>query len=143
MNASRRWAPAPPRRDERLRMTPSVRSGYARTTASVRTDRGTEYALFAEITAALKGIDEGDSAQFPALAHAVHDNQRLWGTLADDLLLDTNALPAPLRGQLLGLAEFVRRHSAQVLAGQGSVTALIDINTSIMRGLRGAVEVAA
>jgi flagellar protein FlaF len=58
-------------------------------------------------------------------------------------MLDSNRLPAALRAQLLSLAEFVRRHSMQVLGGRGSVAALIDINTSIMRGLRGDVEEAA
>jgi flagellar biosynthesis activator protein FlaF len=124
-----------------MRMTPSVRSGYA--IASVRTDRGTEYALFARVTAGLKSLDESDTAQFPALARAVHDNQRLWSALSDDLLLETNALPTSLKAQLIGLAEFVRRHSGQVLAGRSSVIPLIDINTAIMKGLRGAVELAA
>jgi flagellar biosynthesis activator protein FlaF len=126
-----------------MRMTPPIRYGYAAATASVRTERGAEYAAFARATAGLKGVDESDVTQFPALARAVHDNQRLWGALADDLLLESNALPAPLRAQLLGLAEFVRRHSGHVLAGRASVAPLVDINTSIMRGLRGAVEVAA
>jgi flagellar biosynthesis activator protein FlaF len=126
-----------------MRMTPSTRSGYAAASASVRTERGAEYAAFARATAGLNGVDERDKTQFPALARAVHDNQRLWGALADDLLLETNGLPAALRAQLLGLAEFVRRHSAQILSGRASVAPLVDINTSIMRGLRGAVEVAA
>jgi flagellar biosynthesis activator protein FlaF len=80
-----------------MRMTPSTRSGYAAASASVRTERGAEYAAFARATAGLNGVDERDKTQFPALARAVHDNQRLWGALADDLLLETNGLPAALR----------------------------------------------
>ena len=124
-------------------MIPHARTGYAQATAPVRTDRGSEYAVFAKATAGLKAVDETDKAQFPALARAVYDNQRLWGALEDDLLIETNALPAPLKAQLLGIANFVRRHSAQVLAGRASIAALVDINTAIMRGLRGEIEVAA
>jgi flagellar protein FlaF len=120
-------------------MTPhaQARSAYAGA-APVRTHRDTEYALFAKITHRMKSVDETDRAAFPQLAAAVFDNQRLWSVLADDLRSDANALPIPLRAQLLSLAEFVRKHSLHVLAGRASAAALIDINTSIMRGLRGA-----
>jgi flagellar biosynthesis activator protein FlaF len=121
-------------------MTPHARSGYAQAAAPVRTARGTEYAAFAHVTAGLTSVDASDRRQFPALARAVHDNQRLWGALSDDLRLEGNGLPAALRAQLLGLAEFVRRHSNQVLAGQAAVQPLVEINTAIMKGLRGEVE---
>ena len=49
----------------------------------------------------------------------------------------------PLRAQLISLAEFVRKHSLAVLGGRASVAPLIDINTAIMKGLRGDVEAAA
>jgi flagellar protein FlaF len=106
----------------------------------VRTERGTEYAIFARITHRLKTIDEADRSTFPALAHAVTDNQRLWSTLAEDLMSDRNLLPGALRAQLISLSEFVRRHSLSVLGGRASVAPLIDINTAIMKGLRGEVE---
>jgi flagellar biosynthesis activator protein FlaF len=51
-------------------------------------------------------------------------------------------LPVALRAQLISISEFVRKHSLEVLAGRASVAALIDINTSIMKGLRGQAEVA-
>lgn len=124
-------------------MTSYARSGYAQAAAPIRTDRASEYAVFAKVTAGLSSVDETDKAQFLALARAVHDNQRLWGALEDDLLIESNGLPVPLKAQLLGIANFVRRHSAQVLGGRASVSALIDINTAIMKGLRGEVEVAA
>ena len=95
------------------------RSGYDAT--AVRTERGTEYALFAQITARLKAIDEADLASFPALASAVADNQHLWATLAEDLMGEANRLPVPLRAQLISLAEFVRRHSLAVLGGRATV----------------------
>ncbi len=124
-------------------MTPHARSGYAQAAAPVRTHRGSEYAAFAHVTAGLRSADPDDRLQFPALARAVHDNGRLWSALADDLRLEENGLPLALRAQLLGLAEFVRRHSNHVLAGRAPVEPLIEINTAIMKGLRGEVEAAA
>ena len=115
-----------------------ARSAYA--AAPVRTARDAEYAVFASVTHALRAADGAD---YPALARAVTDNQRLWGALADDLMSDGNALPAALRASLISLAEFVRKHTMAVLGGRAGVEALVDINTMIMRGLRGDVEAAA
>ena len=46
---------------------------------------------------ACSAVDEADRADFPALASAVADNQRLWAGLAEDLMSDGNRLPVPLR----------------------------------------------
>lgn len=123
-------------------MHAQARSGYASAAAPIRTDRGLEYALFARMTARMSAVDENDKSAFGELAAAVFDNQRLWSALAEDLMHDGNALPVALRGQLIGLAEFVRKHSLRVLGGDASAAALIDINTCIMRGLRGRAEAA-
>jgi flagellar protein FlaF len=120
----------------------TARAGYA-TAQSVRTDRDAEYAIFAKITHRLRAVDEDDRSVFPELARAVGDNARLWSALAQDLMQDGNALPVELRAQLISLAEYVRKHSNAVLSGHDKVAPLIDINTSIMRGLRGDVEAAA
>ena len=117
------------------------RSGYA--APAIRSERGTEYAAFARATRQLRSLDQADKRAFPRLAQAVVDNQRLWAALAEDLMHDDNALPLALRGQLISLAEFVRRHSLAVLGGRASVAPLVDINTAIMKGLRGDVEAAA
>ena len=117
----------------------NARSGYAAAAAPIRTERGTEYAVFAQVTSRLKSVDEKDKTQFPALATAVTDNQRLWAVLFEDLMGDGNGLPEALRVNLIGLAEFVRKHTLQVLSGKASIDPLIEINTSIMRGLRGNV----
>jgi flagellar protein FlaF len=120
-----------------------ARSAYASASSSIRTGRDSEYAVFAHVTSALRSIDEKDRAAFPQLARAVTDNQRLWGVLAADLMHDDNRLPVPLRATLVSLAEFVRKHSLAVLGGRASVAPLIDINTAIMKGLRGNAEAAA
>jgi flagellar protein FlaF len=126
-----------------MNLNSQARAAYASATAPIRTDRGSEYAIFAKITHRLNALDETDKREFPKLAAAVCDNQRLWGALREDLMHEGNALPIGLRAQLVGLAEFVRRHSLKVLAGDGAISPLIDINTAIMRGLRGRVEAGA
>lgn len=126
-----------------MNLTAQARSGYAGAAAPIRSERGAEYAVFARVTHRMSAVDETDKAAFPALAAAVSDNQRLWGTLAEDLMSEGNALPPALKGQLVGLAEFVRKHTLRVLAGKAGVAPLVDINTSIMRGLRGGGEEAA
>lgn len=115
-----------------------ARSGYA--AAPVRTARDAEYAVFAAVTRALNAADEADYA---ATARAVTDNQRLWGALAEDLMSAENALPAQLRANLISLAEFVRKHTMAVLGGRAGVAPLVDINTMIMKGLRGGAEASA
>ncbi len=115
-------------------------SGYASAAMPVRTDRGAEYTAFARVTSSLKAVDPEDRLAFAAKAQAVYDNQRLWSLLASDLRQDGNRLPIELRAQLLSLANFVQKHSHAVLNGREDLEPLIDINTSIMRGLRGSVE---
>ncbi len=125
-----------------MTMHAQARSAYTGAAAPIRTGRASEYAVFARVTHRLSALDETDKTAYPALAAAVSDNQRLWGALAEDLLSEGNALPVPLRAQLVGLAEFVRKHTLRVLAGKASIVPLVDINTSIMRGLRGESEAA-
>ena len=48
-----------------------------------------------------------------------------------------NGLPAKLRAQLFYLYEFTTQHSRAVRDRKASVDVLIDINTAVMRGLRG------
>ena len=124
-------------------MHPSSQARSAYAAAPVRTARSDEYAVFALVTQRLMAVDESDSAAFPRLAEAVVDNQRLWATLAEDLMHEGNRLPVQLRAQLVSVAEFVRRHSLAVLGGRAKLAALIDINTAIMKGLRGNLEAAA
>lgn len=124
-------------------MSPKSQALSAYGTAAVRTMRGSEYAIFAKVTHALRAVDEADATSYPRMARAVTDNQRLWGALAEDLLSEENQLPLQLRANLISLAEFVRKHSMAVLGGRGSLEVLIDINTAIMKGLRGEIEAAA
>ena len=98
-------------------------------------DKEIEYALFAQITQSLEVVSSQEKPSPSIWADAVSRNLQMWTVLAVDLMDDNNKLPDALRGSLLTLAEFVRRTSMEVLAGGEGLTDLIDINSTIMKGL--------
>ena len=110
---------------------------YSRPDTATRTPRSMEYELLARATKALTRAWSGRKRDFPGLATALNENLRLWSTLAADVAEPSNSLPAALRAQLFYLYQFTAEHSRAVLADGGSVEVLIDINTAVMRGLRG------
>lgn len=73
---------------------------------------------------------------FADFAAALHENCRLWILLATSVADPDNELPQALRAQIFYLAEFTMQHSQKVLEGKATADVLIEINTSMMRGLR-------
>ncbi len=71
------------------------------------------------------------------LRNDLTENQRFWGELKHDLSQAENALPAELRAGLLSLALWVDRQTASILGGAAGVSALVQINRSIVAGLAG------
>lgn len=115
-----------------------ARAAYGSKAAPVRTHRGSEYEAFARVTARLrKGISERP-ADFPHLASALHENRELWTVLASDVAGSANGLPPELRARLFYLAEFVDKHSGRVLQGKANGEILVEINATVMKGLRTA-----
>lgn len=110
---------------------------YARRETPARSLRSVEYDLVAQVTQRLQAAWANRTNDFPALVGAVTDNQQLWSTLASDVALPGNGLPAPLRAKLFYLYEFTTHHSRAVLEGGASVEVLTDINMAVLRGLRG------
>lgn len=115
-----------------------AQSAYAPGSASFKPAREVEYDAFARITAALKS-----ATSTPEKVAALHKNRQLWRILAVDVAEHDNGLPAPLRADIFSLYEFTDQHTDKVIAGSGEIDVLIDINTSIMRGLRGRKDAAA
>ena len=113
------------------------RVGYAHAEGPVRTPRSIEYDLLARCTQALSIAWIKRKQDFPALAKALRENLQLWATLAADVAEPTNGLPKDLRAKLFYLYEFTAEHSRAVLENRASVEVLIDINTAVMKGLRG------
>lgn len=113
-----------------------AQNAYHGAKAPVRTERGTEYQIFAKVTSRLSKASSIGIDGFAELAKAISDNRKLWSILASDVSETANGLPAPLKAQIFYLAEFTEVHSRKVLAREASPNALIEVNTAIMRGLR-------
>jgi flagellar protein FlaF len=107
---------------------------YAPTGAPTRTARSTEYEVIARISFRLK--DAIQKKNFPALAEALHENQKLWTALAVDVASDNNMLPDELRARILYLAEFTRQHTRKVFNKSENAVPLLEINAAILRGLK-------
>lgn len=114
-----------------------ARRSYARPDTPARSPRDIEYELIARITRRLTAAASNAATGFGALVAALHDNEEMWRTFAMDVAEPTNGLPAPLRAKLFYLYEFTAQHTPKVRDGSASVDVLVDINTAVMRGLRG------
>ncbi len=111
-------------------------NGYLSATKSLGSPRTIEYQVFSKVTGRLNRSLLPDAA-FAELAEALQENLALWRTLALEVIDSDNELTAQLRSQLFYLFEFTNSHSSKVLRGEADAQPLIDINTSIMKGLRG------
>lgn len=129
------------RKDAPVNATTLAQAAYAPKNSPVLTGRASELHLFSQITARLKAA--AASGSFPDLAEALFHNRRVWTHLAAEVAEPDNALPPQLRAQIFYLAEFTEHHSRQVLRREAEVTALIDINTAMMRGLAGRTDLGA
>ncbi len=110
---------------------------YARPDAPARSPRAIEYDLFARATRALSAAWAARDRDRAALIRALHENLRLWRTLAVDVADPGNTLPPALRARLFYLYEFTDQHSRKVLDKTADAAVLVEINTAVMRGLRG------
>jgi len=105
---------------------------YGDITKRTSSDRQLEQALFLQITEALESAAEAGPKEFLGWVDAIHRNLQLWTVLATDLLNPNNPLPDDLKGRLISIFQFVRRHSHTLLGGQGDIADLIEINRNIM-----------
>ncbi|WP_410219197.1 flagellar biosynthesis regulator FlaF [Paracoccus sp. (in: a-proteobacteria)] len=103
--------------------------------SGLRTARDAEYDVFSQVTRMLR--QSGRQADNRETIQAVHKNTELWSLLAFDLAEPGNALPSQVKAGLISLAGFAVRHGQAVMAGNATTDPLIDINLSVMRGLRG------
>ena len=115
----------------------AARHAYSRLEPPSRSPRMVEYDLIARVTQRLTSAWAKRREDFSGFATALTDNQRLWSTLAADVAEPGNGLPQDLRAQLFYLYQFTVEHSRTVLDDKGSIEVLVDINTAVMKGLRG------
>ncbi len=110
-------------------------NGYMTATRSTGMPRDVEYQVFCKVTGALNRAST-EPVNFSELASALNENLTLWRTIALDVIDAENGLPASLRAQLFYLFEFTQAHTPKILRREADASALIDINTSIIRGLK-------
>ncbi|MDF2235597.1 flagellar biosynthesis regulator FlaF [Albimonas sp. CAU 1670] len=120
------------------------RPAYGDAAHAALTPRQAEYRIFARVTHRLSeaqaALEAGEIGAYSRLASAAHDNLRLWLTLAADLMIEENGLPETLRAGLLSLAAYVERETPRLVKREISAAPLVEINASVMKGLRGQVE---
>lgn len=112
-----------------------ARQAYAPTNFPLHTPRSVEAELVSQITANLKKAAANLPKEFPAFIQALHDNRRMWTTLAIDVADTNNSLPANLRAQIFYLAEFTEQQTSKIISEKSDSAVLVEINTAILRGL--------
>jgi flagellar protein FlaF len=112
-----------------------ARQAYAPTKFPLKSDRDVEAQILGKLTARLRWASENRRQNFAGFVEALHNNRKLWHVLANDVAGHGNEFPAELRAQIFYLAEFTDFHSAKALRNEVTIDALIEINTSMMRGL--------
>jgi flagellar protein FlaF len=118
-------------------MTAYSNLAYAQPETSVRTPRAAEYDVIARVTRRLSAAAARRKEDYPTFAMALSDNERLWSTLAADVATDGNGLPQALRARLFYLFRFTAEHSRKIRSGDATPEVLVEINTAVLRGLRG------
>jgi len=114
-------------------VTPLNDTGYR--ASGLRTARDAEYDIFSRVTRMLR--QASPKADNQATIEAVYKNSELWTLLAFDLSEPGNALADETKAGLISLAGFSIRHGQAVMARTAVTDPLIDINMTVMRGLRG------
>ncbi len=110
---------------------------YQNTQRIAENPRDAEYRLFGQVTGALIDVQKAN-AQGGTLVDAIDWNRRLWRSLAADCIDERNQLSKEVRAQIISLSLFINKYSKQVMREGASVEPLIEINRTIMQGLKAA-----
>lgn len=110
---------------------------YQNTQRITEDSRTAEYRLFGQVTGALLDVKKAGD-QGPTLVDAIDWNKKLWRTLAADCMDDRNQLPQDVRAKIVSLSLWIAKYSRQVTRNGASLDPLIEVNRTIMQGLKGA-----
>jgi flagellar protein FlaF len=110
---------------------------YQNTQRITEDPRNAEYRLFGQVTGALLDVQKAGGDGAP-LVDAVDWNKKLWRTLAADCMDDRNQLPQEVRAKIVSLSLWIAKYSRQVTRNGASLAPLIEVNRTIMQGLKGA-----
>ena len=89
------------------------------------------------LTRDLKKLRNDPLASFNDIVNVVHKNEKLWIAIGAFVASDANKLPQSLRANLLYIAKFVSHYSNSVLKNDGDLDVLVELNVSVLRGLKG------
>ncbi|WP_298675663.1 flagellar biosynthesis regulator FlaF [uncultured Sphingomonas sp.] len=117
-------------------------NAYHAARARAETPRAAELRLLGQITGEMMEAEE-NGLSGPGLMPALHRNREMWSAFSADCGTTGNGLPPALRAQLISLALWVDRFTSEVVAGRARIGELIDLNRTIMEGLRGPALAAA
>ena len=113
------------------------RGAYATLEPALLDPKAAEARVVTQITRRLIALHADPDISFPNRVEALHDNRKLWRAIAVAVVSDANEMPDALRAGLAGLAGFVDRETSKLLAGQGDVRLLIEVNRRVIAGLAG------
>lgn len=112
-------------------------TAYQKAQRAAEDPRSAEYRLFGQVTGALMEA-QSTGARGAQLIDAIDWNRRMWSTLAVDCMDSANQLPQELRAQIVSLSLWVGKYSSEVMQRGASLDPLIEVNRTIMQGLRSA-----
>jgi len=122
-------------------------AAYKRTIRESETPRQIERRILSRVTHDLAEKGEGFDATedkgermnilSAGLRDALYENQRFWSALRYDLAEPGNTMPDALKASLISIALWVDRHSTGLMAGEGRLAGLVEINGNIAAGLAG------
>lgn len=110
---------------------------YQNTQRITEDSRSTEYRLFGQVTGALIDVQKGGQNGGP-LVEAIDWNKKLWRTLAADCMDERNQLPQEVRAKIVSLSLWIAKYSRRVTREGAPLDPLIEVNRTIMQGLKGA-----
>lgn len=104
--------------------------------SSQTTYRDNEYAALSQITFIMQKTKFDKDHNIQDLLLSINNNLKLWTIFATDVAREENPLPTELKAALFYLFEFTKFETHRIIKGDGDIDTLIDINKSIMKGLR-------
>lgn len=115
----------------------SATQRYSSFGAQTRSAKDLEYDVFLKVTRDLSNYAAQATENFPKLAKILNQNERLWLEIGVQVADPNNQLDRALRARLFYLAQFVSHQTTKVLKGSADLQTLIELNFSILRGLKG------
>jgi len=110
-------------------------AAYGRVQNATEGPRQIEFRLLAQVTGALRAA-KSDPNDRPKLYNALIWNKKVWDAFMADLVDERNQLSGDIRKSLISLGAWVSKQTFAVMDGKANIDALIEVNSSVMEGLK-------